>query len=81
MKKILFVITLLLAAVLAAGALAETVIIPVQRAEEEGLPFTREQAVNKMNDLYMEHYGVEKIEGCRMKAGSVVLPDGRTAWF
>ncbi len=81
MKKILFVITLLLAAVLAAGALAETALIPVQRAEEEGLPYTREQAISRMNDMYAEHYGVEKIEGCRMKAGSVVLEDGRTAWI
>ena len=81
MKKILFVITLLLAVTLAAGALAETTVMPVQREKEEGLPFTREQAISKMNDMYMEHYGVREIQGCRMKAGSVVLEDGRTAWI
>ena len=81
MKKIVFVMTLLLAAVLAAGALAETVILPVQRAEEEGLAFPREKVLLKTNVLYMEHYGVQKIEGCRTKAGSVLLPDGRTAWI
>ena len=81
MKKILFVITLLLAVTLAAGVLAETAVMPVQREEEEGLPFTREQAISKMNDVYAEHYGVREIQGCRMKAGSVVLEDGRTAWI
>ena len=81
MKKFLFVITLLLAVTLAAGALAETAVMPVRRAEEEGLPFTREQAISKMNDVYAEHYGVREIRGCRMKAGSVVLEDGRTAWI
>ena len=81
MKKFLFAITLLLAVTLATGALAETAVMPVQRAEEEGLPFTREQAISKMNDVYAEHYGVREIRGCRMKAGSVVLEDGRTAWI
>ena len=80
MKKFLFAITLLLAVTLAACALAETVIIPVQRVEEEGLAFDREKVVLKTNVLYMEHYDVRKVEGCRMKAGSVLLPDGRTAW-
>ena len=81
MKKFLFVITLLLAVTLAAGALAETVIIPVRRVEEEGLAFDREQVVLKTSRLYTEHYGPRKIVGGRMKAGSVLLPDGRTAWI
>ena len=81
MKKFLFVIALLLAVTLAACALAETVIIPVQRAEEEGLAFPRDKVILKTNVLYMEHYDVRKVEGCRMKAGSVLLPDGRTAWI
>ena len=81
MKKFLFVITLLLAVTLAACALAETVILPAQRAEEEGLAFDREKVMLKTANLYMEHYDVRTIEGCRMKAGSVLLPDGRTAWI
>ena len=81
MKKFLFVITLLLAVALAAGALAETVILPVQRVEEEGLAFDREQVVLKTSRLYTEHYGPREIVGGRMKAGSVLLPDGRKAWI
>ena len=81
MKKFLFAITLLLAITLATGALAETVIIPVQRMEEEGLAFPRDKVILKTNVLYMEHYDVRKVEGCRMKAGSVLLSDGRTAWI
>jgi len=55
MKKFLFAITLLLAITLAAGALAETVILPVQRVEEEGLAFPRDKVILKTNVLYMEH--------------------------
>ena len=81
MKKILFIIALLLAVTLAAGALAETVMIPVQRAEEESAAFPRDKVILKTNVLYLEHYDVRKIEGCRMKARTVLLPDGRTAWI
>ena len=81
MKKFRFAIALLLAVALAAGALADTVILPVQRVEEEGLAFDREKVMLKTADMYMEHYGARKIEGARMKVGSVLLPDGRTAWI
>ena len=81
-KRMIFpAILLLLVLALVAGALADAVIIPVRRIPENGLPFTREEALARTADLFSEHTGAYRAENYRQNAGSVLLPDGRTAWI
>ena len=80
-RKSLPAIILLLVLILVTGALADSVIIPVQRVPEDNLPFTREEALTRTADLFSAHTGAYHAENYRQKAGSVLLPDGQTAWI
>ncbi len=80
-QKSIPAIVLLLILTLITGALADSVIIPVQRIPENNLPFTREEALARTAELFSAHTGAYQAENYRQKAGSVLLPDGRTAWI
>ncbi len=80
-QKAVFLTVLLLTMTLTAGALAGTVIIPESRIQEEGLRFTRGEALTKAAGLLAEQTDSYRAENYRQQAGSVRLPDGRDAWI
>ena len=80
-RKIFLFILLLLATTVLTAAAAETVIIPVRQVPEDSLAFTREEALAKATELFSEHGGTYSGEQYYRKAGSVLLPDGQTAWI
>ena len=80
-RKIAFLISLLFAVMLIAGAAAEPVIIPVGQVPEDGLTFTKAEALAKATELFADQ-GYTYSEGKYFrKAGNVLLPDGQAAWI
>ena len=80
-RKTTLWILLLLTAILTTGALAGPLIIPVRRVPGDSLAFTGEEAFTKAERLFSEHGYSCSEETHRCKAGSVLLPDGRSAWI
>ena len=80
-RKLSFLISLLLAVFLAAGAAAEPITVPVQQVPEGSLAFTREEALAKAEELFAGQ-GYTYAEGKYFrKAAGVQLPDGQAAWI
>ena len=74
-------LALVLAFTVLSAALAEPVIIPVQYVPEEGLQFTKADALAKAEALFAESGHTYDAENYTRKAGSVRLPDGQSAWI